>query len=111
MKDETEHPLVRLQKVLDDVIPTSAPPILLGISACCFYIHDGYLYYNTDNSLKDLYYENGNTFGGYLPEGYVRNEDMVVANIDTQTGTWMTECFFAKNEVKYEDLEEMFEED
>ena len=35
----------------------------------------------------------------------------VVANIDTQTGTWMTECFFAKDEVKYEDLEKMFEED
>lgn len=83
-------------------------PILIDVHDCIFTVgvNGNNLYYNTDNNIEDLFNGDGNTYGGYLPEGYKENAKYLVANIDTQCGQWITEIFDVTKRVYEEDHDE-----
>lgn len=62
---------------------------------------------------KSIYWVDGrddDLYSGYLPEGFTRKEDFLVANIDIQQGTWCTYVFPLEKELTVEEFEERFEE-
>lgn len=84
-------------------------PILLSFEKGKWYRTNDEIHWNDDNNLEDLYNGDGNTYCGWMPEGFSEKDGYLVTNVDTETGCWMTSLFELSDEVKYEDLEEMFE--
>lgn len=96
--------LVEVIKELDE---TEGFPILFDIEDAIWYKDDDTIYWNTDNSESDLINEEGLTYSGYITEGYVETTNYFVANLDTQTGTWMTSAFPLEKRIPLERIEEM----
>ena len=96
-----ENEVAEALKLLEDALPDY--PILLGYNDCIFYIDGSEIIYNTDNNKEDLFNGDGNTYGGYLPEGFSSNDKYLVANVDTQTGCWVTEIFNIGKMLELED--------
>jgi len=65
--------------------------------------------WNTDNSLKGLYYGNDKNYGGELPEGCAEWHEYTVCNYDTGCGQWGTLLLNNEKQISVEELEEMFD--
>lgn len=95
----------QLKELLDNI----DYPHLMDVIDHPWYINGDSVYWNTDNSLKDLAYQDGKTFGGYLPEGVAEWEGYTVCNHDTQCGQWITLLLNNDKQISVEELEEMFD--
>jgi hypothetical protein len=49
--------------------------------------------WNTDDSLEDLAYQNGNSYSAMVPENHKEIGNYTIMNVDTETGTWETLIF------------------
>ena len=67
------------------------------------------MHWNTDDNLEHLAFQEGSTYGGYLPEGVAEWQGYTVSNHDTQCGQWVTLLLDNKRQVTVEELEEMFD--
>lgn len=83
-------------------------PHLMDVIDTCWYIEDDTVMWNSDDNLKDLFLENGETCSGYLPEGVAEWEGYTVANYDTGCGQWVTMLLNNEKQVSLSELEEEF---
>ena len=95
----------QLKKLLESI----DYPHLMDVIDHLWYINGDSVKWNSDNNLKALAYEEGNTYGGWLPEGVAEWEDYTVANYDTGCGQWVTLLLNNEKQVTIKQLEEMFD--
>lgn len=95
----------KLQELLDKI----PYPVLFEIVDAVWYKDGSVLYWNGQSNTQDLYYQEGDTYSGWMREGGVEWDGYFVTNLDTSTGTMVTYLFPLDKEVKLEDLEEMYE--
>lgn len=62
-------------------------------------IDDDNISWNKEGNRFDLENGEGETYSGYLPEGYTVQDKYVICNVDTQCGQWVTHIFSALKEV------------
>ena len=94
---------------LKELLSSINYPHLMDIIDSPWYINRDSVYWNTDDNLEHLACQEGNTYGGYLPEGVAEWQGYTVANHDTQCGQWVTLLLDNKRKVTVEELEEMFD--
>ena len=94
----------KLQGLLDEI----PYPVLFEIVDAAWYKDGSVLYWNGESNSQDLYYQEGDTYSGWMREGSKEWEDYLVTNLDMSIGTMVTYLFPLDKEVKLEDLEEMY---
>lgn len=82
-------------------------PHLMDIINHPWYIEGNEVHWNSENNLLDLYNQEGQTFGGWLPEGKGVWEGYTVVNYDTQCGQWVTLLLNNEKQVTIEELESL----
>lgn len=95
----------KLQGLLDKI----PYPVLFEIVDAVWYKDGSVLYWNGEFNAEDLYYQEGDTYSGWMREGGVEWDGYFVTNLDAATGTMVTYLFPLDKETKLEDLEEMYE--
>ena len=86
-------------------------PILIDFEVGPWYRDNREIHWNTDSNLKDLYNGDGDTYSGWMREGYTKKDGYLITNLDFQTGTMITSIFDLRDEVSLDKLEEEFYED
>lgn len=75
-------------------------PILMSVDLESIWrIEDDTISWNSKGNRWDLEAGEGNTYSGYLPEGFHVQGNYVICNVDTQCGQWVTHIFSAYKEV------------
>lgn len=83
------------------------------LDAPCILFNSLDTYWCLSEDKKNIYWVWGrddDLYSGYLPEGSERKSDFLIANIDSQTGTWCTSVFPLEKELTVGEFEERFEE-
>lgn len=75
-------------------------PVLLEKVDCIWMRVNDSIIWNTDNDEDDLLNQDGNTYDGYAPEGFVEYKGYLVCNIDGGIGTLVTMFFELNKEIK-----------
>lgn len=87
----------KLVEILDEI----NYPVLMEVDLESIWrIEDGEITWNSEGNRNDLEDGEGNTYSGYLPEGFHVQGDYLVCNVDTQCGQWVTRIFSVYKEVK-----------
>lgn len=87
----------KLVEILDEI----DYPVLIEVDLESIWHIDGNdVTWNSDGNRNDLEEGEGDTYSGYLPEGYHVQGDYLVCNVDTQCGQWVTHIFSIYKEVK-----------
>lgn len=82
-------------------------PVLISVSDCKYWCLS-----ENEEEVKWVSPNKNNILEGYscyLPEGYVRQDGYLIANLDTQTGCWQTEVFEESKELSEEDFYNQYE--
>lgn len=87
-------------ELLFDILSEIDYPYLVEKQGGIWYIENNTIFWNEDGDEDALFNEEGNTYSGYMPEGYKVVGDYLIANIDTQTGTMVTTFFIKNKEIK-----------
>lgn len=87
-------------ETLFDILGKINYPCLVEKQEGIWFIRDNVIYWNEDDNEDDLMNEEGETYSGYMPEGYKVFGDYLVVNIDTQTSTLVTTFFKMDKEIK-----------
>ncbi len=74
-------------------IQTEYPNILVSFADNIWCLDGTQVSWNTDDSLEDLAYQNGNSYSAMVPESYKELGNYTIMNVDTETGTWETLIF------------------
>ena len=74
----------------------------------CWLIADDEVYWNKDDNRESLFLQDGETYGGYLPEGVAEREGYTVANYYNGCGQWITLFLNNEKQVTLAELEEEF---
>ena len=77
-------------------------PSLLSISDCvhwAFTENDTVSWVSWNNSKEYL-----EGYSCYVPEGYIKDDEHLMVNLDTQTGTWQTEIFCLSNQLEKDEF-------
>ena len=83
-------------------------PVLISVSDCVAWCLESEC--NIQWVSKDKTNTTLSAYSCYLPEGYTRQEGYLIANLDTQTGTWQTEIFEESKELSEDDFYDKYEE-
>lgn len=96
-------------KALKDFLDSMNYPVLISVSDCvnwAFEHDDTILWVSKSN-------RDGVDLDGYschLPEGYSKQDDYLIANLDTQTGCWQTEVFPLDKEMSCDEFYDKYGE-
>jgi len=74
----------------------------------CWIIAGDEVYWNKDDNRESLFLQDGETYGGELPEGVAEWEGYTVANYDNGCGQWITLFLNNEKQVSLGELEEEF---
>lgn len=87
----------KLVEILDEI----NYPVLMEVDLESIWrIEDNEITWNSEGDRNDLEDGEGETYNGYLPEGFHVQGDYLVCNVDTQCGQWVTRIFSVYKEVK-----------
>lgn len=92
---------------LKKLLETINYPHLLEFIETCWYIDDD-IHWNGDNNVTDLYYGDGETYSGELPDGTAEWLGYTVANYDNGCGIVVTGLFNNKYKVSLAELEMVY---
>lgn len=81
------------------------PNILVSFVDSIWCMNEGEITWNTDDSLEDLAYLEGNSYSATVTENSKEVGGYTIANVDTQTGTWETLIFPNNKRKTLEDLD------
>ena len=93
----------QLKELLEDV----NYPHLMQVIDNNWFIDKDEVGWNTEDNLLDLCNQEGETYGGELPEGVGEWEGHTVANYDTGCGQWITLLLNNEKQVTVEQLESL----
>lgn len=83
------------------------PNILVSFVDAIWVIDNTQVSWNTDDSLEDLAYQEGNSYSALIPENYKEIGNYTIVNVDTGTGTWETLIFPSSKRKTVAELEEV----
>ena len=83
--------------------------ILIESPGCTWVMDGDEIKWNTDNNREHLYFGDGNTYSGEMPEGYSQTESYVFVNVDMCQGTMVTYVFDKSMQVTLGELEDEFD--
>lgn len=69
------------------------PNILVSFVDSIWCMYEGEITWNTDDSLEDLAYLEGDSYSATVTENSKEVGEYTIVNVDTQTGTWETLIF------------------
>lgn len=91
-------------EALEGIVPLY-PNILVSFVDAIWCIDGTQISWNTDDSLEDMAYQDGNSFSALIPENYKGIGNYTIINVDTETGTWETLILPNNKRKTVEDLE------
>lgn len=80
---------------------------------CIWTIDGNYLLYNIDDNKEDIFYRDGNTYGGDIYEDFNLRKEIegyILIDIDTHMGFRETLILNKNKKISYEELEELYYE-